>query len=102
VQTPTVPEGRAEIGMAHVGSLGGVVVSTGSPAGLMETWSNSTWVFDMAAKDWNRVTAEGSVPTPRNCATLTANPADGSAVLNGGTGDNRFPITLSDRTWILR
>lgn len=102
VQTPTVPEGRAEIGMAYVGSLGGVVVSTGSPAGPMETWSNSTWVYDMAARDWTRVTTGGSVPTPRNNATLTANPADGSAILNGGTGDNQLPITLSDRTWILR
>jgi hypothetical protein len=102
VQTQTVPEGRAEIGMAYVGSLGGVVVSTGSPVGPTETWSNSTWVYDVATKDWNRVPTGNNVPTPRNNATLTANPADGSAILNGGTGDNQFPITLSDRTWILR
>lgn len=100
--TPTLPEMRAELGMAYVASIGAVVVTTGDSGAMLGTWTNSAYAFDMAAKDWRKLTTTGGPPTARNAANLTANLCDGSAILTGGTGDNRLPITLQDRTWILR
>ena len=102
VQTPTIPEMRAEMGMAYVATLGAVVMSTGGTVAGCQTWTNSTYAYDVAAKDWRKVTTSTPLPTARNAATLTANLCDGSAILTGGTHDNKMPITLGDRTWILR
>jgi hypothetical protein len=102
VQTATIPEMRSEMGMAYVATLGAVVMSTGGTVEGCMSWTNSTWAYDVVAKDWRRVTTSTPLPTARNAANLTANLCDGSAILTGGTHDNQLPITLQDRTWILR
>ena len=102
VQTPTIPEMRQEMGMAYVASIGAVVMATGGTVAGCQSWTNSTYAYDVAAKDWRKLTTSGGPPTARNAANLTANLCDGSAILTGGTHDNKLPITLGDRTWILR
>lgn len=102
VATSTVPEPKALLGMAWLGSVGAVVVATGDPNEQDNGYSNSVWAFDAAAGNWRQLTTTGGAPTPRMAATLTANPADGSAILIGGAGDDQLPPTLADRTWILR
>jgi N-acetylneuraminic acid mutarotase len=102
LQTPTIPEMRQEMGMAYVASLGAVVMATGGTVAGCQSWTNSAYAYDVAAKDWRKVTTSGALPTARNAATLTANLCDGSAILTGGTHDNKLPITLADRAWILR
>ena len=102
VQTPTVPEMRAEMGMAYVASVGAVVMSTGGTQAGCMSWTNSTYAYDVAAQDWRKLSPGTTLPTARNAANLTANLCDGSAILTGGTHDNKLPITLQDRAWILR
>jgi hypothetical protein len=103
VVTPTVPEMRSDPGMAYLATIGAVVLTTGAkqPAPC-SSWTNSVYAYDVAAKDWRKLDATAPLPTARNGATLTADLCDGSAILTGGTGDNQLPITLQDRTWILR
>lgn len=98
--TTTVPQPRAELGMAWLGTVGAVVIATGGDGSTCMSWTNSSWAFTGA--DWRQLSASGAVPTPRNEASLTANPLDGSALLIGGTGDNQYPLTMQDRAWILR
>lgn len=98
--TPTVPQPRAEMGMAWLGSVGAVVIATGGDGTTCMSWTNTVWAF--TGSDWRQLTVSGVAPTPRNEGSLTANPLDGSAILIGGTGDNQFPLTLQDRAWILR
>jgi len=77
-------------------------VATGDPNEQDNGYSSSVWAFDAAAGNWRQLTTTGGAPTPRMAATLTANPADGSAILIGGAADDQLPPTLADRTWILR
>lgn len=100
--TSTVPIPRVEMGMAWLGSVGAVVIATGGDGTSCMSWSNTVWAFDAAVGNWRQLSTSGATPTPRNEASLTANPLDGSAVLIGGTGDNKFPLTLVDRAWVLR
>jgi hypothetical protein len=102
VQTPTIPEMRSEMGMAYVASIGAVVLSTGGTQAGCMSWTNSAYAYDVAAGDWRKVNAGSTLPTARNAANLTGNLCDGSAILTGGTGDNKLPITLEDRTWLLK
>ncbi len=90
------------MGMAYLASVGAVVMSTGGTQTGCMSWTNSTYAYDVAAQDWRKLSPGTTLPTARNAANLTANLCDGSAILTGGTHDNRLPITLQDRAWILR
>jgi N-acetylneuraminic acid mutarotase len=93
---------RSEMGMAYVASVGAVVMSTGGTQTGCMSWTNNSYAYDAAAQDWRKLSPGTTLPTARNAANLTANLCDGSAILTGGTHDNKLPITLQDRAWILR
>jgi hypothetical protein len=98
VATGTVPEPKALMGMAWLGSVGAVVAATGDPNEQDNGYSNSVWAFDADTGDWRQLAATGGPPTPRMCVTLTANPDDGSAILIGGAGDDKLPPTVAGRS----
>ena len=49
----------AEMGMAYVASIGAVVMATGGTVAGCQTWTNSTYAYDVAAKDWRKLTTSG-------------------------------------------
>ena len=101
VLTSTVPEERAEVGMAWLASLGKIVITSGSDASGCTGRTNSVWAFDSGLQDWVSVAATGTLPTPRNASALVSDPVHGTAILHGPP-DWALSPEQSDYTWILR
>lgn len=101
VTTSTTPPGHGEVAMGWSPGVGAVVLTGGSDVRALTVPNPGTWAFDMAARNWVQLSTTGGPPSPRKNATLTTDTCHGTAVLFGGETEV-MPLSVTDRTWILR